>query len=31
IWVMRAGRMVATVRASETTGNELVALVTGAA
>ncbi|RWM31709.1 ATP-binding cassette domain-containing protein [Mesorhizobium sp.] len=31
IWVMRAGRMVATVRASETSGNELVALVTGAA
>ncbi|MET2826969.1 ATP-binding cassette domain-containing protein [Mesorhizobium shangrilense] len=31
IWVMRAGRMAATVRASETTGNELVALVTGAA
>jgi len=31
IWVMRAGRMVATVRARETTGNELVALVTGAA
>ena len=31
IWVMRAGRMVATVRSSETTGNELVALVTGAA
>ena len=31
IWVMRAGKMVATVRASETTGNELVALVTGAA
>jgi ABC-type sugar transport system ATPase subunit len=30
IWVMRAGKMVATVRASETTGNELVALVTGA-
>jgi len=31
IWVMRAGKMAATVRASETTGNELVALVTGAA
>lgn len=31
IWVMRAGRVVATVRSSETTGNELVALVTGAA
>ncbi|RUW76717.1 sugar ABC transporter ATP-binding protein, partial [Mesorhizobium sp. M2A.F.Ca.ET.067.02.1.1] len=31
IWVMRAGKMVATVRSSETTGNELVALVTGAA
>ncbi|WP_217578031.1 ATP-binding cassette domain-containing protein [Mesorhizobium sp. GbtcB19] len=31
IWVMRAGRMAATVRASETSGNELVALVTGAA
>ncbi|MEO9338308.1 ATP-binding cassette domain-containing protein [Mesorhizobium sp. SB112] len=31
IWVMRAGKMVATVRSAETTGNELVALVTGAA
>lgn len=31
IWVMRAGKMAATVRASETSGNELVALVTGAA
>jgi ABC-type sugar transport system ATPase subunit len=31
IWVMRAGRMVASVRARQTTGNELVALVTGAA
>ena len=31
IWVMRAGRVVATVRSAETTGNELVALVTGAA
>jgi ABC-type sugar transport system ATPase subunit len=31
IWVMRAGKMAATVRAAETTGNELVALVTGAA
>ena len=31
IWVMRAGKMVATVRSSETTGNELVAMVTGAA
>ncbi len=31
IWVMRTGKMVATVRSAETTGNELVALVTGAA
>jgi D-xylose transport system ATP-binding protein len=31
IWVMRAGRVVATVQSAETTGNELVALVTGAA
>jgi ABC-type sugar transport system ATPase subunit len=31
IWVMRAGRVVATIRSAETTGNELVALVTGAA
>ncbi|RWO81457.1 ATP-binding cassette domain-containing protein [Mesorhizobium sp.] len=31
IWVMRAGKMAATVRASETSGNELVALVTGTA
>ncbi|TPM30890.1 ATP-binding cassette domain-containing protein [Mesorhizobium sp. B2-3-4] len=31
IWVMRAGKMAATVRAAETSGNELVALVTGAA
>jgi len=31
IWVMRAGRIVASVRAAETTGQQLVALVTGAA
>ncbi|MCW6507000.1 ATP-binding cassette domain-containing protein [Lichenifustis flavocetrariae] len=30
IWVMRAGQVVATRRASETSGNELVALITGA-
>jgi ABC-type sugar transport system ATPase subunit len=30
VWVMRAGRVVASVRATETTGNQLVALVTGA-
>lgn len=30
VWVMRAGRMVASVRAADTTGNQLVALVTGA-
>ena len=30
VWVMRAGRVVASVRAAETSGNELVALVTGA-
>ncbi|MFO1209838.1 MAG: ATP-binding cassette domain-containing protein [Amaricoccus sp.] len=30
VWVMRAGRVVASVRAAETTGNQLVALVTGA-
>lgn len=31
VWVMRAGRVVASVRSAETTGNQLVALVTGAA
>jgi ABC-type sugar transport system ATPase subunit len=31
VWVMRAGRIVASVRSAETTGNQLVALVTGAA
>jgi ABC-type sugar transport system ATPase subunit len=31
VWVMRTGRMVATRRASETNGTELVALITGAA
>lgn len=30
IWAMRAGRVVGTRRSSETTGNELVALITGA-
>jgi len=30
IWAMRAGRVVGAVRATETTGNELVALITGA-
>ncbi len=30
VWVMRAGRVVASVRAADTTGNQLVALVTGA-
>jgi ABC-type sugar transport system ATPase subunit len=30
IWVMRAGRVVGALRARETTGNELVALITGA-
>lgn len=30
IWVMRAGQVAATRRAAETTGNELVALITGA-
>ncbi|HTW29934.1 MAG TPA: ATP-binding cassette domain-containing protein [Acetobacteraceae bacterium] len=30
VWAMRAGRVVGTVRAAETTGNELVALITGA-
>jgi ABC-type sugar transport system ATPase subunit len=30
VWVMRAGRVVASVRAGETTGNQLVSLVTGA-
>lgn len=30
VWVMRAGRVVASVRAAETSGNQLVALVTGA-
>lgn len=30
IWLMRAGQVVATRRAAETTGNELVAFITGA-
>lgn len=30
VWVMRAGRVVASVRSADTTGNQLVALVTGA-
>ena len=30
VWVMRAGQVVASVRSAETTGNQLVALVTGA-
>lgn len=30
VWVMRAGRIVASVRAADTSGNQLVALVTGA-
>ena len=31
VWAMRAGRVVGTRRAAETSGNELVALITGAA